>query len=146
MKLRKHEMDAEEWEIADQLSKVLKIFKDATLYFSRDGVPNIAMVIPAMDHLDEALATNTINANISDPIQAALLIGKKTLNHYYSKTDLSGVYRIAMILHPRHKLAYFKQARWEDEWIKTAHELIRDTYYKSYFNCNNDSGNDNVSN
>ncbi|KAM6490966.1 hypothetical protein JOM56_013586 [Amanita muscaria] len=96
MKLRKHEMDAEEWEIADQLSKVLKIFKDATLYFSRDGVPNIAMVIPAMDHLDEALTTNTINANISDPIQAALLIRKKTLNRYYSKTDLSGVYRIAM--------------------------------------------------
>lgn len=104
-------MDVNQWEIARQLCQVLKvsfhtlfdsfthsvqIFKDATLFFSRESIPNIATVIPAMDHIDEVLATNALDAQYSLSIQAALTIWKKTLNHYYSKTDLSEVYGIAM--------------------------------------------------
>jgi hypothetical protein len=59
-------------------------------------IPNLATVIPAMDHIDSVLATNAIDNRYCLAIQAALTIGKKTLNHYYSKTDLSNVYRIAM--------------------------------------------------
>jgi hypothetical protein len=59
-------------------------------------VPNLATVIPAMDHIDSVLSTNTIDNRYCLAIQAALTIGKKTLNHYYSKTDLSNVYQIAM--------------------------------------------------
>ncbi|KAF8805310.1 hypothetical protein BYT27DRAFT_7105472 [Phlegmacium glaucopus] len=44
---------------------------------------------------------------------------KQTLNHYYNKTDHSEVYRIAMVLHPQHKLHYFEKARWEEMWIET---------------------------
>ena len=36
------------------------------------------------------------------------------------------------VLHPRHKLAYFKNAGWEDEWIKTAEHIIRKEYECSY--------------
>lgn len=38
------------------------------------------------------------------------------------------------VLHPRHKLSYFKKAKWEGEWIKAAMQLVRaefDTSYKS---------------
>jgi hypothetical protein len=73
-----------------------QIFKDATLFFSRDGIPSIATVIPAMDRIDEVLASNAIDAKFSISIKSALAIGKKTLNRYYSKTDMSDVYRIAM--------------------------------------------------
>jgi hypothetical protein len=113
LKLRKYEMDEEEWELARQLCQVLKvhitthlackrsglspqIFKDATLFFLRDGAPNIATVIPAMDHIDEVLTMNALDAHMPISIKAALAMGKKTLNRYYSKTDLSEVYRIAM--------------------------------------------------
>jgi hypothetical protein len=82
------------------------VFKDATLFFSRGAdkkaydekqkIPNLATVIPAMDHIDSVLATSAINNRYCLAIQAALTIGKKTLNHYYSKTDLSNMYRIAM--------------------------------------------------
>ncbi|KAN0135555.1 hypothetical protein V8E53_006446 [Lactarius tabidus] len=51
MKLQKYEMDGDEWEIAGQLCKVLKIFKDMTLFFSQDCIPNLTTVIPAMDHI-----------------------------------------------------------------------------------------------
>ncbi|KAF8161867.1 hypothetical protein BJ912DRAFT_865291 [Pholiota molesta] len=62
------------------------------------------------------------------------LIGvlRKTLNRYYDMTDHSEVYRIAMVLHPRHKLEYFVKAKWEKEWIKTAEKIVRDEFNRSY--------------
>ncbi|KAG2739686.1 hypothetical protein P692DRAFT_201669890, partial [Suillus brevipes Sb2] len=103
--LRKFELADNEWEIARQLCDVLK---DATLFFSR-STPNLATVIPAMDLIDQQIA-------------------KKTLDRYYQLTDKSEVYRIAMVLHPRHKLSYFKSAGWEDAWIKTMEDLVRDEF------------------
>jgi hypothetical protein len=75
-----------------------------------------------MDHIDKILATDTLNTQYSLSIQAVLMMGKKTLNCSYSKTDLSEVYKIAMgacactyitlhiyltillVLHPQYKL------------------------------------------
>ncbi|KAF6744789.1 hypothetical protein DFP72DRAFT_825141 [Ephemerocybe angulata] len=47
-------------------------------------------------------------------------------------TDTSETYRIAMILHPRYKLQYFRNRRWETDWIETAEEILRDEYKRSY--------------
>jgi hypothetical protein len=73
----------------------LQVFKDATLFFSR-STPNLATVIPAMDHIDETLTTQSRNRKFGVSIRAALGIAKKTLNKYYDKTDRSEVYHIAM--------------------------------------------------
>ena len=93
--LRDLELNNADWKIAQQLRDTLKVFKDATLFFSR-GTPNLATVIPAMDLIDERLTTDSINRTLSVPIRAALGIAKTTMNKYYTKTDLSKVYRIAM--------------------------------------------------
>ena len=53
-----------------------------------------------MDHIDTFLATATQNAQYPISIRAALVIGKRTLNRYYNKTDHSEVYRIAMGKYP----------------------------------------------
>ncbi|KAI9454178.1 hypothetical protein F5148DRAFT_1288773 [Russula earlei] len=61
MGLHKYELSLEEW---GQLASVLKILKDATLFFSGFGLPdptkdhtapNLATVILAMDHLEQVL-------------------------------------------------------------------------------------------
>jgi hypothetical protein len=49
-----------------------------------------------MDRIDEVLASNALDVKFSVSIKAALAVGKKTLNRYYSKTDMSDVYRTAM--------------------------------------------------
>jgi len=36
------------------------------------------------------------------------------------------------VLHPWHKLSYFKNAGWEDEWIKTAERIICAEYERSH--------------
>ncbi|KAI9449208.1 hypothetical protein BJY52DRAFT_1206411 [Lactarius psammicola] len=105
--LRKYKLLPAEWKIAQELCDVLKIFKDATMYFSR-GTPNLAAVLTTASDSPYQFGPS---------IRAALTIGKNAMNRYYNKTDHSEVYRIAMVLHPRHKLEYFKKHKWEDAWI-----------------------------
>lgn len=104
-----------------------------------------------MDHLDQHLASCALNLSLPASIRAAATLGKRTLNKYYTMTDLSEVYRIAMgkaflfhflfamlrltwwvVLHPRHKLNYFKAAKWDKEWIDTARQIVREEYERSY--------------
>ena len=111
-----------------------------------------------MDHLDQHLASSAVNLSLPASIRSAATLGKRTLNKYYNMTDLSEVYRIAMgkpfyfliylqvvlltileVLHPRHKLDYFKSAKWDDEWFKTAKQIVRDEFERTY----KDSGDDN---
>ena len=64
------------------------------LFFSQDTA-SIAAVILAMDKLDSHL-----NPRMKKPyhpaIQAAMKLACKKINRYYSMTDLSSAYRIAM--------------------------------------------------
>jgi len=77
------------------LTRISQLFKDATLFFSR-ATPNLATVIPAMDHIDAHLATASQDLKYSPAIRASLALGKSHLNKYYNMTDHSEVYRIAM--------------------------------------------------
>lgn len=121
--LRQFELSEEEWKIAEELKGTLEvgplvgpcvhvsngvgvshgstfspqqILKDATLFFSR-ATPNLATVIPAMDHIDTQFTNATDPTSSNNPaIRAAIGLGKRTLNRYYSMTDMVEVYRITM--------------------------------------------------
>ena len=73
-----------------------QILKDGTQFFS-PSTPDLATVIPAMDHIDTTF-TNAIkpNSNTHSVIHYALQLTKRTLNKYYSLTDEGKVYRITM--------------------------------------------------
>ncbi|KAL7280274.1 hypothetical protein ACG7TL_005187 [Trametes sanguinea] len=129
--LRAYELTSEEWELAEQLRDLLKVFFDATAFFS-SSQPNLVQVIPAMDLIDEKLATACISPSLHPSIQVAARLAKDTLNKYYSKTDISDIYRIAMILHPRYKLRYFKDRTWDQDWIEDARELTYDRFTSRY--------------
>ncbi|KZV89379.1 hypothetical protein EXIGLDRAFT_618269, partial [Exidia glandulosa HHB12029] len=122
MKLREYELTALEWTTLEQLADILK---DATLFFSRKDTPSLAMVIPAMDHIEAVFASEAVDKTYNNAIRSSLAMARRTLNRYYSKTDMSETYRIAMgarylaftasrlthtttVLHPRHKLQYFR--------------------------------------
>jgi len=108
------------------------ILKDATTYFSR-GTPNLPTVIPAMDYINGYFTDMIMPSSRTNPaIRVAMEIAKKTLNRYYSSTDASEIYQIAMVLHPRHKLAYFRSAGWKEKWVKAAEKLVRDRFKCDY--------------
>jgi len=64
------------------------------LFFSQDSA-SIAGIIPAMDRLDNTLNPSTKTA-YHPAILAAMVLARKKINRYYSMTDISSVYRIAM--------------------------------------------------
>ncbi len=73
----------------------VQLFKNATAFFSF-ATPYLAKVIPAMNHIDQHLTTAACNNAYKPCIQAAITMGKKLLNKYYSYTYHSELYWIAM--------------------------------------------------
>ena len=53
-------------------------------------------MIPAFDRLDEYLNKQVQNTLCQPAIRAACSLAKKTLNHYYQKTDDAWIFRISM--------------------------------------------------
>ena len=114
-------------------------------------MPNLPIVIPAMDLINEEFRQYHVNTNTLDAIHVAIEVGKRTLDRYYSKTDDIGIYCIAMgkccfpnslrleidkkkVLHPCYKLSYFRTAKWQQYWINTAHEIVEQEYEWHYLN------------
>ena len=38
----------------------------------------------------------------------------------------------SLVLHPCHKLRYFKKARWEDDWIDTTQDIVHTEFDQTY--------------
>jgi hypothetical protein len=39
---------------------------------------------------------------------------------------------IFVVLHPSHKLAYFNQAGWDEDWRSTAEDIVRYEFERAY--------------
>ncbi|KAI5822004.1 hypothetical protein K523DRAFT_224251, partial [Schizophyllum commune Tattone D] len=93
--LRALELTKMEWDMAMDLSCV---FKQATLFFSRDDCSTITSVIPTMDKIDKLMASSDPDTKhpLHATVKAAMRLAKAKVNQYYRKTDLSRIYRIAM--------------------------------------------------
>ncbi|KAI0693254.1 hypothetical protein C8T65DRAFT_549926, partial [Cerioporus squamosus] len=121
--LREYELSAHEWTLLKQLRNILKFFSH--------GTPNLTKVIPAMDYVDKVLTTCQVDDKEKEydhAIRVACGLAKKILNKYYAFTDMSPAYRIAILLHPALKTAYFKQMRWPEVWQRVARDLLVNTF------------------
>ncbi|OAV87793.1 hypothetical protein PTTG_29279, partial [Puccinia triticina 1-1 BBBD Race 1] len=95
-----------------------------------DRLANIVMFI---DQITEHLSTAISCSKYPPALRNACRLGLKITNKYYSLTNTSPLYRIAIVLHPSFRDKYFKSAKWEPEWIAKAIRLTRDmwvTFYK----------------
>ena len=59
-------------------------------------MPSLATVILVMDHIDKKFTTYSCDRKYLPAICSAVTLAKKTLDCYYSLTDHSEVYHIAM--------------------------------------------------
>lgn len=131
-----------------------QVFNDATEYFSREGedAPTLTDVIPSMDLIDERLATDMTNIDLDPAIRVAIGCAKRTINHYYDKSDESAAYRIAMstsscfmlylffvslliiwsVLDPRYKLQYFSENDWLPSWVSDARLAVEQAFEKDW--------------
>jgi hypothetical protein len=104
-----------------------------------------------MDKITNAL-NPTLKTSYHPAILAAMTLACKKMDQYYSLTDSSPIYRIAMglsisqslfppylthslaVLHPGLKLEYFKRHNWEKDWIEQAEALVREEFMQKYAN------------
>lgn len=100
------------------------------MFFSQDSA-SVAAVIPAMDRITSQLNYETGKA-YHPSLAAAIKLARKKMDRYYSLTDSSSTYRIAMVLHPGMKLQYFHNQNWEEEWIEEAKCLVQEEYAARY--------------
>ena len=84
-----------------------------------------------MDQITSQLKYQTGKA-YHPSLVAAIKLACKKMDRYYSLTDSSNVYCIAMVLHPGMKLKYFHNQKWEDEWIAEAECLVQEEYAAKY--------------
>jgi hypothetical protein len=84
-----------------------------------------------MDRLTSHLNYKTGKAYHSS-LAMAMKLARKKMDRYYSLTDSSNVYRIAMILHLGMKLEYFRNQKWEEEWVEEAENLVHEEYIGKY--------------
>ena len=99
-----------------------------------------------MDRIDNLLSA-AAKRPLVPAVKHALKFARASINKYYSKTDASDIYRIAMdeanyhytchlsqanqyykVLHPKLKLQYFEERNWLRAWIVTAREMVEERF------------------
>ncbi|OAV85263.1 hypothetical protein PTTG_09384, partial [Puccinia triticina 1-1 BBBD Race 1] len=109
---------------------------------STRGAARISHVVVFIDQITSHLSTAISEKQQDYPpaLRNACRAGLQLTNKYYTLTDCSPLYRVAMadflnllVLHPSFKDKYFKLAKWQPEWIVESIRLTRqmwETHYK----------------
>jgi len=53
------------------------------------------------------------------------------MSKFYSNMPVNYINNL-LVLHPGHKLHYFKTAGWKPEWIEVAHDILREEFDRMY--------------
>ncbi|KNF04639.1 hypothetical protein PSTG_02126 [Puccinia striiformis f. sp. tritici PST-78] len=130
---RKFYLDQSDFDLARDLANILNLFYEVTLRISGSGSARLSNVVVFIDEITEHLSTAISGSEYPPALKNACRIGLKITNKYYSLTDASPLYRIAIVLHPSFRDEYFKLLKWEPKWIAKAIRLTREmwiTFYK----------------
>ncbi|KAL1949782.1 hypothetical protein VTO73DRAFT_8663 [Trametes versicolor] len=131
-RLRRYLLTDEEWDILAQLSRLLDPFLFATKKISVSDRALVQDVIPYMDILTNLVDKFRQDEQLAPSVRAAAQRGRVILDKYYTLTDETMIYCLAMILHPGHKLQYFRDENWPEEWINEAVELLHAEWRQYY--------------
>ncbi|OAV98974.1 hypothetical protein PTTG_25420 [Puccinia triticina 1-1 BBBD Race 1] len=116
----KYLLDKSDIDLACDLAHVLSIFQELTLQVSTAGLSCLLNIVVYIDQITKHLSTVISDLKYPPALRNACRYGLKLTNKYYSLTDTSPLYRIAILLHPSFKDEYFKLANWEPNWIAEA--------------------------
>ncbi|OCF79082.1 hypothetical protein I204_01027 [Kwoniella mangroviensis CBS 8886] len=126
-------LNDDDYSFIQHLEKVLKFIKQATDYFQRETGQGehpvtVAMVIPYIDQVTSLLDTLIANDTAPIVVRTGACIASNLMSSYYSKTDQSLIYRLAILLHPSMRMKHLKDQKWLQSWQDQAEKLLRDVY------------------
>ncbi|KNE90631.1 hypothetical protein PSTG_15949 [Puccinia striiformis f. sp. tritici PST-78] len=120
------DMDEDTFQKFNQVTTTLRFMEQVRAPVTRNGAKASGLIV-LMVHLQASHQRTRYQTALEEPS-----FGLKLTNKYYSLTDTSPLYRIAIVLHPSFRNEYFKLANWEPEWISEAIRLTRDMWISTY--------------
>ncbi|KAJ7880221.1 hypothetical protein B0H13DRAFT_2345689 [Mycena leptocephala] len=114
LKLSSFKLTDQQWDLLDEVSDVLTLFKEMTLYFSQAETPLISDIIGALEDLITAETPVTVAEN------------------YSSLNEECEVYAIAIVMSPDKKLHWFRSRGWSEENIERIKNLTVSRWEESY--------------
>ncbi|POW23561.1 hypothetical protein PSHT_00020 [Puccinia striiformis] len=129
---RKNYVDESDFSLARDLVEVLNVFHEITLQVLIATSARLSNIVVFIYQVTDQLSTAISNREYPPALRNACQVGLKITNKYYSLTDSSPLYRIAILMHPSFRDEYFKMAQWEPEWIAEAIRLARNMWSSHY--------------
>ncbi|CAE7179522.1 unnamed protein product [Rhizoctonia solani] len=129
----------EEWDLLDEIVKILEPFESATRDYSKRGRTVLHSVLPTYVVLREKLFQSrlrlsnfSLGSSVFDTLVEALKAGEQKLDKYLHLALKSDLTLLASILHPGMRIKYFQDAqRWGSlgpQLVKRGHELLEYLY------------------
>lgn len=117
-----------DWICVDQLIKVLKPLKEATLQCSKNGSSlMITNVIALYNYCSEMLKISLRKFDLDDDIHVGIETAIEKLDHYYDK--VSPMVGIALILDPTLKREFLRNGLgWKPEWIHSVEQNFKSSF------------------
>jgi hAT family C-terminal dimerisation region len=125
------ELTDDDWEVLEQLNKVLAMLKETTLALEGCST-TLDNVLPAMDFILGQLEQYKIAWKNDARIASAINNAWAKMEKYYRKTDETPVYVAALVLDPKYKWGYIEK-NWPAEWHPRAKQQMQvfwETKYK----------------
>ena len=99
----------EEWQSLERVSSLLGMLESASKMMSGKKYPTLSYVMPIFIELFTSIERESATSSDDDPMAAPLAAAHKMLSKYYSFSDDSPYYLIAVLLEPRFKRKYLEQ-------------------------------------
>ncbi|KAF5329115.1 hypothetical protein D9758_017952 [Tetrapyrgos nigripes] len=129
-KIDQLKLSDKEWQRVKLFLNLLAYANSAQQMFSSDTEPSLHVGLPALEGLHKAWSSRVAKPKYS-PFADALQAGVNKVSGYYSKTELSDAYMMAMILHPEKKMRHFIK-NWEpdlcDQVRNSAERIFKERY------------------
>ncbi|OCH83776.1 hypothetical protein OBBRIDRAFT_742717 [Obba rivulosa] len=130
-KKKKWYLGPSDWELLEELTKILAIFRDVTLDLSRKGVPTICMTLPLYKHMEQHMRTCRYNLRGTHTamLRRALSAGLAKLDVYMAKALASKYTILGAVLHPAIWLKYFENHDlWSEDVPDRARAELKELY------------------
>ncbi|KAL1743062.1 hypothetical protein HDZ31DRAFT_41814, partial [Schizophyllum fasciatum] len=124
LKLKAYRLTPDQWDLAQQLHELLKVFIPVTEQFSKKETPLVADALTALDRLRRSLSRCRDHPAPPPIIRAAANAGVMMADKYFALMNECEVYRIAIALSPHYKLQWFRDHGWTEAQVTEVWNLL----------------------
>ncbi|KAG8687255.1 hypothetical protein FRC11_007521 [Ceratobasidium sp. 423] len=127
-----YQLSKKDFKVMKVLLELLKLLSVLTEILSKSNVPMLADILVHFDGLNQLYCNMANDKSIPVWGRQGANRARLKLDKYYSMTDTSIMYCLAVVLHPSNRLAYLKRLGWQETWVEEARSIALNTWEQYY--------------